>query len=193
MFNTLNVTITDAEMWHLFDKQVSNQTRKDCVLVSLIVLAQFVYVPFFVVGIIALHVLEETLCLYFTILVVLAAFWHMHALNTTRHCIYLAKYLRNPDNRELRELVAGDYFPMKVMLAQEKYRFVRGYVEGGYLCLEFDEGVIPHTIRGLEYRQVVTSDISKQGSVVLDAEGVTVYTEPAAHESMYYATESVLS
>lgn len=193
MFTELHVTATDAQMWHMFDKQVKNQNRRDCALVSLIVLAQFVYIPFFAVGIIALYALEETMCLYFAILAALAAFWHMHALDTTRHCTYLAKYLKDPSNRELREIIAGDYFPMQIMLAQEKYRFVRGYIEGGYLCMEFDDGVVPHTIRGLEYKQVVTQDIVKQGSIVLDSEGITIYTKTEICESVYYTTENVLT
>lgn len=178
MFTKLYVTVDEVTIWHMYDTKVVKDFRKDWVLITFVVFGTLMYLPFGI-ALLFIHIATNDISwFYLLVLLVIGVFWHLFALDYSRCNCYLSKYLKRKDkSKKLLELLSSDYLPMRLFLYNSKYAFVKGEIEDGDLVLEFMDGVVPHTVRGCQYESVHTTDNSKHGTIVLDLEGVTVYTE----------------
>lgn len=181
MFSKLHVVADEAGIWHLFDQRLKKDEARDWTMAMLIFFSIFLYVPAGLTFIIALHMEGNFAWAIMALLTLVGAFWHMEAWHNTRHNIYLAKYLKRPENsRKLMEILAEQYLPLRVYLYAQKYEFIRGYIENGYLILEFNDGGVPTDIRGLEYERIYTEDEAKWDIIVLNNTGLTLYSKATA-------------
>lgn len=179
MFDKLHVTVTDAELWHIFDSKIRKDERRAIGLVSLCILGTFIYLPVCIAVIVTAYMDDNPLWVYVAVITALAAYFNVQNWQTEHYNVFLARYLKRPNaQRDIMEIIAADNPIMDVVLRSEKSRFIRGYIERNTLRLEFDEAGIPHTVDILDYSSVQTEDICKQGVIVVASEGITCYRKP---------------
>lgn len=177
MFEKLYVDVNDAALWHLFDQKVRKEYVKDWRTITLSFMSLFLYTPAAITAIVAMY-MEDNVCWFIMLFVsIVGAAWHIVAWNTARYNVYLAKYMKGKKaSRELMEILSDEYFPLQVCLYAQKYSFIKGYLENGYLVMEFDNAGVVMKIRGIQYDDICTTDKDKQGLIVLNDTGLTAYS-----------------
>lgn len=174
-FDKLYVIADEAAIWKQFD-------QKDISLMVFIFFGMLLYVPMAIVAILFLYIENQPIWFAVAMVAAMGMYWNIMAWRTTRYNVYLSKYLKQkakragrPDRMTDMEVFADEYLPMQVWLYDKKYRFERGFVENGLLVLEFYDGCVPLSIRGIPYERVYTEDENRYGTIVLDNTGLIVY------------------
>lgn len=181
-FDKLYVIADEAAIWKQFDQTVKKESFKDISLMVFIFFGMLLYVPMAIVAILFLYVENQPVWFAVAMVAAMGMYWNIMAWWTTRYNVYLSKYLKRkvkqagrPDRMNDIDVFADEYLPMQVWLYDKKYRFERGFVENGLLVLEFYDGCVPLSIRGIPYERVYTEDENRYGTIVLDNTGLIVY------------------
>lgn len=181
-FDKLYVIADEAAIWKQFDQTVKKESFKDISLMVFIFFGMLLYVPMAIVAILFLYIENQPIWFAVAMVAAMGMYWNIMAWRTTRYNVYLSKYLKQkakragrPDRMTDIDVFADEYLPMQVWLYDKKYRFERGFVENGLLVLEFYDGCVPLSIRGIPYERVYTEDENRYGTIVLDNTGLIVY------------------